>query len=86
MVLGLANGLGSGIMMTLGADLADKRDPAPFLGAWRFTTQSGAAAAPLVVAGVTAVASVSVAAALMGVLGLAGAGIMARFVPNRPQH
>ncbi|WP_168627922.1 MFS transporter [Cryobacterium sp. BB307] len=86
MVLGVANGLGSGIMMTLGADLADKRDPAPFLGAWRFTTQSGAAAAPLVVAGVTAVASVSVAAALMGVLGLAGAGIMARFVPNRPQH
>ena len=36
-LLSLANGIGSGLLMTLGADLADKDDPAPFLGAWRFT-------------------------------------------------
>ncbi len=81
-VMSLANGIGSGIVMTLGADLADKRDPAPFLGAWRFTAGLGGASAPLVVSGVTAIASISVAAAVLGVLGLAGAVILGRYVPR----
>jgi len=82
MFMSLANGVGSGILMTLGADLADKRDPAPFLGAWRFTGGIGSAGAPLVVAGLIAVASPALAAATMGVVGLIGAGILARFVPK----
>ena len=86
MVLSLANGIGSGILMTLGADLADKRNPAPFLGAWRFTGGIGGAGAPLAVAGITAIASLSVAAATMGVLGLIGAGILLRYVPRYAPH
>jgi len=82
MFLSLANGVGSGILMTLGADLADKGNPAPFLGAWRFTGNIGGAGAPLLIAGLTAVASLSVAAAAMGVLGLLGAGILGRYVPK----
>jgi MFS family permease len=82
MFLSLANGIGSGILMTLGADLADKRNPAPFLGAWRFTGGLGSAAAPLIVAGATAVVSIALAAGIMGVLGLVGAGILARYVPR----
>ena len=82
MVLSLANGLGSGILMTLGADLADKTNPAPFLGAWRFTGGIGGASAPLILAGVTAVASISIAAGVMGVLGLVGAGVLARSIPR----
>jgi MFS family permease len=82
MVLSLANGLGSGILMTLGADLADKTNPAPFLGAWRFTGGIGGASAPLILAGVTAVASISIAAGVMGVLGLVGAGVLARYIPR----
>ncbi len=82
MVLALANGPGSGILMTLGADLADKRNPAPFLGAWRFTTGLGGAAAPLVIAGLTAVASLSIAAGAIGVLGLVGAGVLLRYIPR----
>ncbi len=46
MVLSVANGLGSGILMTLGSDLADNSNPAPFLGAWRFTSGVGGASAP----------------------------------------
>ena len=87
MFMSVANGVGSGILMSLGADLADKRDPAPFLGAWRFTGGIGSAGAPLVVAGLTAVASLAVAAGTMGVLGLIGAGILARYVPRFiPRH
>jgi MFS family permease len=82
MFMSLANGVGSGILITLGADLADPRDPAPFLGAWRFTGTLGTAAAPLAIAGITAVASLAIAVGTMGVLGLVGAAILARYVPR----
>ncbi|QHO69505.1 MFS transporter [Marisediminicola antarctica] len=82
MFLALANGLGSGILMTLGADLADKRNPAPFLGAWRFTGDIGGAAASLVIAAATAAFSLAVASSVMGVLGLLGAGVLLRYVPR----
>jgi MFS family permease len=82
MFLSVANGIGSGILMTLGADLADKRDPAPFLGAWRFTGDAGSAAAPLAVSAITAAASIAIAAGFMGVLGLIGAGILLRYLPR----
>ncbi len=86
MFLSVANGIGSGILMTLGADLANKDNPAPFLGAWRFTGNLGGAAAPLIVAGITGVASLSIAAATLGVLGLLGAGVIARYLPRFSPH
>jgi MFS family permease len=82
MFMSLANGVGSGILMTLGADLADKRNPAPFLGAWRFTGDAGSAAAPLLVALLTGVATIAIASGVMGVLGLVGAGLLLRYVPR----
>jgi MFS family permease len=82
MFLSLANGIGSGILMTFGADLAPKHDPAPFLGAYRFTGDSGNAAAPLAIAVLTAVGSLALAAGVIGALGLAGAGLLARWVPR----
>lgn len=82
MFLSVANGIGSGILMTLGADLADKSNPAPFLGAWRFTGDLGGAGAPLLVAAVTAASSLAIASGVMGVLGLVGAGILLRYVPR----
>jgi hypothetical protein len=66
----------------LGADLADPADPAPFLGAWRFTNDTGGAVAPLLVAGITAVASLAVASGVMGVLGLLGALLLRVYVPR----
>lgn len=82
MFLSVANGIGSGLLMTLGADLADPRDPAQFLGAWRFTGDLGGASAPLLIAAVTAVSSLAIASGVMGVLGLLGAGILLRYVPR----
>jgi MFS family permease len=81
-LLSLSNGIGAGILMTLGADLADPARPAPFLGAWRFTNDTGAAVAPLLIWGVTAAASLPIAAGVMGVLGLAGALERRIFVPK----
>ena len=82
MFLSVANGVGAGILMTLGADLADPRHPAPFLGAWRFTNDAGGATAPLLVAGLTALVSLPFAAGALGVLGLAGAVVLRVFVPR----
>lgn len=81
-VLGVGNGLSSGILLTLGADVAPATDPAPFLGSWRTLSDAGGAAAPLLVAVITAIASLPLAAAAMGVVGLAGAGAFLRYVPR----
>lgn len=81
-VLGVGNGLSSGILLTLGADVAPKDDPAPFLGSWRTLTDAGGAAAPLVVSAVAAAFSLSAAAAVMGAIALLGAGAFLRWVPR----
>lgn len=88
--LALANGLSAGILMTLGADLADPRNPAPFLGAWRFTTDLGGAGAPILVTALTAAFSLSVGVFALGIVGLAGALILRvhipRYVSARPSQ
>lgn len=82
MVMSIANGLGTGILLTMGADLADPHDPAPFLGAWRFTGGLGNAAAPVAIAALTAIVSLPVAVGALGVLGIFGAGLLARYIPR----
>ncbi|WP_292834897.1 MFS transporter [Microbacterium sp.] len=81
-VLGVGNGLSSGILLTLGADAAPQSDPAPFLGSWRTLTDAGGAAAPLAVSGLAAAFSLSIAAAAMGAIGLIGALAFLRWVPR----
>lgn len=82
MVLSVGNGLSSGILLTLGADVAPKSNPAPFLGSWRTLTDAGGAVTPLLVSGVTAVWSIGGAVALIGVIGLVGAAAFSRYVPR----
>jgi MFS family permease len=88
-VLGVANGLSSGILLTIGADLAPAADPAPFLGSWRTLSDAGGAASPLIVTGITAVASLSIATAAVGIIGLLGAAAflhwLPRYIPHRPR-
>ncbi|UIN31925.1 MFS transporter [Microbacterium binotii] len=81
-VLGVGNGLSSGILLTLGADVAPKSEPAAFLGSWRTLTDAGGAVAPLLLTALTALASLSVATGAMGVVGLLGAAAFIRWVPR----
>ncbi len=83
MVLGLSNGVSSGILLTLGADLAPPHAPGPFLGVWRATSDLGGAGAPLLIALLTSAFSLAVAAMSIGVLGLLGAAALWRWVPRR---
>lgn len=81
-VLGVGNGLSSGILLTLGADVAPQDDPAPFLGSWRTLTDAGGAIAPLLVSALAAAFSLALATGAMGVIGLAGAAAFVRWVPR----
>ncbi len=81
-VLGVGNGISSGILMTLGADLAPQRDPAAFLGSWRTLTDAGGAAAPLLISAITAIFSLALATGVIGVIGLIGAVGFLRWIPR----
>jgi MFS family permease len=81
-VLGVGNGLSSGILLTLGADLAPHEDPAAFLGSWRTLTDGGGAIAPVIVSALTAAVSLPVAVAAMGVIAVVGAVGFVRWVPR----
>jgi len=73
-LIACGNGLGSGIVMTLGADAAPGEGRAQFLGAWRLCGDIGNTGGPLLVGAVAAVAPLATACLVVGVLGLAGAG------------
>ncbi|SDO82331.1 Major Facilitator Superfamily protein [Microbacterium sp. ru370.1] len=81
-VLGVGNGLSSGILLTLGADIAPPNEPAAFLGSWRTLTDAGGAVAPLIVSALTALASLSVGVGAMGVVAVLGAAGFIRWVPR----
>jgi MFS family permease len=81
-VLGVGNGLSSGILLTLGADVAPPDDPAPFLGSWRTLTDAGGATSPLLVSGIAAVSSLAVATGVVGGIALLGALAFLRWVPR----
>ncbi|CAL4859976.1 hypothetical protein MMM2322_01650 [Microbacterium sp. MM2322] len=85
-VLGVGNGLSSGILLTIGADLAPKDNPAPFLGSWRTLTDAGGATTPLIVTGITAISSLSFAAGAVGIIGLLGAVAFVRWLPRFVPH
>ena len=71
-VMGLGNGIGSGTMMTLGADLAPREATGEFLGVWRLIGDVGATGGPLVVGGIADLVGLTLAA-----LSLAGVGVLA---------
>lgn len=80
--LGVANGVGSGIVMTLGADLADREHPAPFLAAWRTVTDGASSTVPFLVAGLHAFAGIALTSGFFGVLGIFGAFLLWRYIPK----
>lgn len=81
-VMGLGNGLGSGTMMTLGADLAPSDSLGEFLGVWRLIGDGGAMGGPLVVGAVADLLGLPVAAAVIAVAGFWAAAVFAFRVPE----
>jgi MFS family permease len=80
--MSLANGLGSGVIMVLGADLAPKDARSEFLASYRLLVDFGDAAAPGILSGLVAVIGLTGAMAGFGFLGFIGAGLMYRYIPK----
>jgi MFS family permease len=82
-LLGLANGLGTGIVMIIGADLSrNSEDRSQFLGVWRLIGDVGMSGAPLLSAALVSVASLGAASIVAAGLGLVGAVVMLTLVPE----
>ncbi len=80
MLIGLGNGLGSGTMMTLGADLAPPGATGEFLGLWRLIGDTGRATGPLAVGSLTDALGFEYTAYILAGVGLGAALILAVLV------
>jgi MFS family permease len=81
-VLGIGNGLGAGLIMTLGADASPVEGRAQFLGGWRLCADLGRAAGPLALSGLTAIMSLGASSVVLGLGALVGAGWLRVWVPR----
>ena len=79
-LIGIGNGLSSGSMMTLGADLAPVDNVGDFLGVWRLIGDGGRMGSPLIVGGISDVAGLQPAALIIACTGLVSSAIFAFFV------
>ena len=81
MLLGFANGIGTGVVMILGADFgrASGRQ-GQFLGLWRFIGDCGMSLAPVVTGTVAGLAGLGAASLAVAALGIGGTLIMALLV------
>jgi MFS family permease len=82
MVMAFGNGIGSGIVMTLGADTSPAEDRRSFLAIFRLINDVGSAVGPVVPAAIATVATLGAGIAVMGGVGLLGAVGLARWVPR----
>ena len=82
LLMGIGGGLGNGLVMTLGADVAPVAERAEFLALWRLSHDSGMAAGPSLVSVIGAIAGPAAGILAVGGLALAGAGIYARAIPR----
>ncbi|MBN1238697.1 MAG: MFS transporter [Gammaproteobacteria bacterium] len=77
LLLGLANGLGTGIVMILGSDFASASGRrGEFLGLWRLIGDAGMSGAPLLAGALLEVSGMVLASTVAAGIGLAGALVM----------
>ena len=83
-LLGIGNGFGAGIVMTLGADHSPPNARAQFLGLWRSMSDAGMLAGPLLLSGATAAAGLAVGVGSLAVVCGVGAVVFAAVLPRGP--
>jgi MFS family permease len=79
-VIGFGNGLGSGTMMTLGADLAPPGAVGEFLGFWRLIGDTGQSGGPLIVGTTADIFGLTATALILSGVGAAAALTLALLV------
>ena len=82
MLMGFGNGIGSGMIMTLGADYSPSAGRAHFLGIWRLLSDLGSTAGPAVLAGVTALLSLASGIWCTGLIAFGAGGVLWYWIPR----
>jgi MFS family permease len=87
MLMGFGNGIGSGLVMTLGADTSPAVGRPRFLGIWRELADAGSGIGPVILSVVTAISSLALGIAVSGLVGIAAAVALWRWIPRTvPGH
>lgn len=81
-LIGLGNGLGSGIVMTLGVDVSPVHGRTRYLAWWNTMLGAGRLVAPLAVTAITVFAPVAAAGAATGAVCVAGGMWLMRILPR----
>lgn len=82
----MGNGIASGTMMTLGADLAPHEGTGEFLGLWRLTGDFGGSAGPVIVGNLADLFGLSYSGFALGGIGYLAVAIFLRLVPETLQR
>jgi MFS family permease len=82
MAIGFGNGIGSGLIMTLGADHSPPGGRARFLGVWRLMADLGSTCGPALLSFLVGALSLGAAVAMTGLLALGGAGVLGYWIPR----
>lgn len=80
--LSVANSVGSGLLLTIGADLAPANARGKFLASYRLMTDTGIAAAAPAISILTALSSLAFSLVVFGGLAFVGAWMMWRYLPR----
>jgi MFS family permease len=86
LVIGFGNGIGSGMIMTLGADYSPIAGRAHFLGLWRLMSDIGSTGGPALLSAVTAMVSLAVGIWCTGAIGFAAAWVLWHWIPRTARH
>jgi MFS family permease len=81
-LMSVGNGIGSGIQMTIGADLAPVEGRLGFLSLWRVWADTGNASGPLVLSAIAAVLSLGAGVVGIGLFGAYAAVAMRTWLPR----
>lgn len=81
-VIGFGNGIGSGMVMTLGADHSPRRGRAHFLGVWRLMSDLGSSCGPALLSFLAATLSLGAGIAVTGLIAFAAAAQLAYWIPR----
>jgi MFS family permease len=82
MVMSFGNGIGSGIVMTLGADVAPPDNRLRFLSMWRLMSDTGNALGPVVVSVIASLWALAAGIVAVGGVGLLAAGALTIWAPT----
>ena len=81
-VIGFGNGIGSGMVMTLGADHSPRLGRAHFLGVWRLMSDIGSSCGPALLSFLAATLSLGAGIAATGLIAFAAAAQLAYWIPR----